>query len=70
MDFCGAGLGRQSDGRSGEQHLVLVSESREETDSGTPSSAFLKCDPLPDPLTLSSVAKTMLSVPPRATEYV
>ncbi|KAH8998435.1 tRNA isopentenyltransferase [Lactarius akahatsu] len=30
--------------------------------------AFLNCEPLPDPLTLSSAAKTMLSVPERATD--
>ncbi|KAH9065282.1 tRNA isopentenyltransferase [Lactarius vividus] len=30
--------------------------------------AFLKCEPLPDPFTLSSAAKTMLSVPERATD--
>ncbi len=34
-----------------------------------PGTAFLKGDPLPDPLTLSSAARTMLSVPMKAIEY-
>ena len=33
-----------------------------------PGTAFLKCEPLPDPLSLSSAAKSMLSVPTKVTE--
>ncbi|KAI9464916.1 tRNA isopentenyltransferase [Lactarius psammicola] len=59
--------------RRAEVYLLDATEPREWTsavqDLATSlMEAFLKCEPLPDPLTLSSAAKKMLSVPTRATD--
>jgi len=60
-------------GKSAEVYLLDATELDEWTSvvrdlAVSLMEAFLKCEPLPEPLSLSSAAKTMLSVPTKATD--